>query len=162
MSGFEVAGIVLGALPIVLGALSAYKQGNGVAALVKYRGLIEKLVRQIESHKLAFYLDVLELLRQAGVPGVINCDCGDPSEEQLLCILQEAETDAYVHKYLGHLYRPLLIIVGYYEEYLKQIASKLGNIVRLNNVSQLQSSSPFLTRAWCWGNLTWHTSVVTD
>ncbi|KAH7133179.1 hypothetical protein B0J13DRAFT_626194 [Dactylonectria estremocensis] len=102
MSGLEVAGVVLGVLPLVITALSAYKQGKGVlASLRKFRGLLDDLIHQLQTQKTAFYLDILDLLREARVPGILQCG-GDPTEETCANILLDAKTGTQVHDYLGH------------------------------------------------------------
>ncbi|KAM0429265.1 hypothetical protein ACHAPT_006479 [Fusarium lateritium] len=133
MSGFEVAGVVLGALPLVINALSAYKQNRGkIAVWKKYRGLLDDLLHQLKTQKINFYFDILELLREARVPEIFE-DL-DPTEERCVEILQDAKTETQVEDYLGHLYEPFLEILGCYEGCLKEIASGLNNLVRPANV----------------------------
>ncbi|KAI0968543.1 hypothetical protein F4678DRAFT_474321 [Xylaria arbuscula] len=132
MSGFEVAGIVLGVLPLVISALSSYRQGCGVfASLRKSRGLLDDLIHQLKTQRTSFYLDILELLREARVPEIL--EDGDPTEEKCIDILQDAKTGIPVQDYLGQLYGPFLEILGYYEKYLREITSKLEHIIRPEN-----------------------------
>jgi hypothetical protein len=129
MSGLEVAGVVLGVLPLVIDALSDYRQGKGLLASVKkYRGLLDDLIHKLKIHKTTFYLDILELLREARVPEIF--EDVDPSEEKCVGILRDTGTGPEVKKYLGHLYDPFLEVLGFYEKYLKEITAKLGHIVR--------------------------------
>lgn len=133
MSGFEVAGVVLGALPLVIEALSAYKQNRGkIAVWRKFRGLLDDLLHQLKTQKTNFYFDILELLREARVPEVLE-DL-DPTEDKCVEILREARTGTQVEDYLGHLYEPFLEILGCYEKCLKDIVSGLDNLVRPENV----------------------------
>jgi hypothetical protein len=131
MPGFEVAGVILGVLPLVIDALADYREGNGVVAtLLKFRGLLDSLIHQLKTQKTNFYLDILRLLRDARV-----CDDADPTEERCVAILREAKTSSKVIYYLGQLYQPFLEILGYYESYLKVITCKLKHIVRPENAS---------------------------
>ncbi|RTE74823.1 hypothetical protein BHE90_010743 [Fusarium euwallaceae] len=133
MSGFEVAGIVLGALPLVIEALSAYRQNRTrIAVWRKFRGLLDDLLHQLQTQKTNFYLDILELLREARVPAVLE-DL-DPTEEKCVEILQDAKNGTQVEDYLGHLYAQFLEILGHYEKCLKEILSGLNNIARPKNV----------------------------
>ncbi|EEU40664.1 uncharacterized protein NECHADRAFT_76039 [Fusarium vanettenii 77-13-4] len=133
MSGFEVAGVVLGALPLVINALSAYRQNRGkIAVWRRFRGLLDDLLHQLKTQKTNFYLDILELLREARVPAVL--EELDPNEDKCVEILQHARTGTHVEDYLGHLWEPFLEILGYYEKYLKDIVSGLNNLARPENV----------------------------
>ncbi|KAF2795713.1 hypothetical protein K505DRAFT_301587 [Melanomma pulvis-pyrius CBS 109.77] len=136
MSGFEIAGVILGVLPLVIGALSEYKQGKGIwASLRKTRGLLDDLMHLLKTQRTSFYLDILELLREARVPEIL--EDGDPTEEKCADILHHAKTGIQVEKYLGHLYDQFLEMLGYYEKYLKVITSKLKNITRPENANDL-------------------------
>lgn len=136
MSGFEVAGVVLGVIPIVIKALSAYREGSGLLATMrKSHGLVDKLIHSLKTQRVHFYLDVLELLREARVPEVLIE--GDPAPDRCVEILQAAKTGDEVEQYLGpHLFYDFLETLGFYEKYLKEITSKLGHIVRPPNASQ--------------------------
>lgn len=134
MSGFDVAGVVLGVIPLIISALEDYKAGKGVAtALVKWRGLLDTLIFRLKLQKTLFYLQVMELLRDAGVSGL--ADAVDISEEDCVKALRDAQTGEEVEEYLGYLYPTFLEIIERYENCLKAIASKLGHIVRPPNVS---------------------------
>ncbi len=136
MSGFEIAGVVLGAIPIVIEALSAYRAGKGVfATMLKWRGLVDKLIRQLEDQRRDFYFDILGLLREARVSEIIME--GEPTLDRCVEILQAAKTGDEVKQYLGpQHFNDFLEILGLYETYLKEITSKLGTIVRPQNASQ--------------------------
>jgi len=136
MSGAEIAGIVLGAMPIVINALSAYREGKGlIASLRKSRGLVDELIHKLDNQRTHFYLDMLELLREARVSEILAD--GDPTPDKCVEILQVVKTGDEIERYLGtHLFRDFLEMLSFYETYLKQITSKLGHIVRPQNASQ--------------------------
>lgn len=147
MSGFEIAGVVLGAIPIVIEALSAYRAGEGhVATIRKWRGLVDELIHKLKMQQGLFYLDILELLREARVPEILME--GDPTLDKCVEILQAVRTGNEVEQYLGpQLFHDFLEILGFYENYLKEITSKLGHIVRPQDVSQPRL--PFATIRTC-------------
>jgi hypothetical protein len=73
MSGFEIAGVVLGALPLVIPALHNYQTGKGVmATMFKFRGLLDKLIRQHRSQQVFFYGKIPILLREAQITDVAD------------------------------------------------------------------------------------------
>lgn len=129
MSGFEIAGVVLGALPIVIEGLSAYRAGKGLLATIRrFHGLVDDLIHQLKTHKTNFYLDILQLLREARVEAIL--DDLDPTEEVCMEVLFNARTGKEISRYLGHLQPQFLETLGYYENYLKEIVSRLETIVR--------------------------------
>ncbi|KAF5569139.1 hypothetical protein FPANT_13977 [Fusarium pseudoanthophilum] len=136
MSGFEVAGIVLGALPLLISALSAYKANKStISVWKKYRGLLDDLIHELKTHKTLYYLNILSLLREARVPEVLRYS--DPTEEQCLQILEGSRAGAHVDDFLGHLYPQFLEILQRYKTDLKEVASGLSNISRPKNASAL-------------------------
>ncbi|KAJ4251037.1 hypothetical protein NW762_011687 [Fusarium torreyae] len=135
MSGFEVAGVVLGTLPLLISALEHYKAGKGVAAtIIKYHGLLDSLISRLKQQRTFFHLEILDLLRESGVPEAV--DQPDLPEEECLRVLNDAKTGFELQKYLGNLYGMFLEILGCYEVSLKTIASKLHHIQRLPNTSK--------------------------
>ena len=136
MSGFEIAGVVLGAIPVVIEALSAYRKGKGFfVTMRKSHGLVDELIHKLKMQQAHFYLDILELLREARVPEILMK--GDPTPDKCVEILQAVKTGYEVEQYLGpQLYHDFLEILRFYENYLKEITSKLGHIVRPQNASQ--------------------------
>ncbi|KLU88272.1 hypothetical protein MAPG_07259 [Magnaporthiopsis poae ATCC 64411] len=136
MSGFEIAGIVLGVMPIVINALSAYQAGRGpLATLRKSRGLLDVLIHKLTIQQGDFYFDMLELLREARVPEILAET--DPTLERCAEILQVVKTGDEVERYLGpQLFGSFLGMLRFYETYLKQITSKLSHIVRPRNAAK--------------------------
>jgi hypothetical protein len=136
MSGFEIAGVVLGAIPIVISALSACRAGKWAwMTMRKSRGLVDELIHKLTIQQAHFYLDILELLREARVPEIFAE--GDPTPDKCVEILQLVKTGDEVERYFGpQLFGGFLEMLGFYETYLKQITSKLSHIVRPQNVSQ--------------------------
>lgn len=136
MSGFEIAGVVLGAIPIIIEALSAYREGKGFLAIIrKWHGLLDELIHQLKMQQTHFYLDILELLREARVPEILIEP--EPTLDKCVEILQAVKTGIEVKQYLGpQLFHDFLEILSFYEKYLKEITSKLSHIIRPQNASQ--------------------------
>jgi hypothetical protein len=118
---------VLGALPLVIGALSAYKARKRMAGIFKFRGGLERLIHQLSLHRMMFYLDIIDLLRDAR----LSKD-GDPTEEKCVAILQDPKADIQVRNCLGQFYGSLLGILKRYEAHLKELA---GYLERPRNAS---------------------------
>ncbi|KAM3468381.1 hypothetical protein MY5147_007999 [Beauveria neobassiana] len=137
MSGFEIAGIVLGAIPIVIEALSAYREGKGFLATIgKSRGLVDELIHKLKTQQTLFYFDIVQLLREARVPEILME--GDPTADECIEILQVINTGNEVEQYLGpRLFDNVLDILGFYEKYLKELTSKLGHIAAKDNLASI-------------------------
>ncbi|KAI1409484.1 hypothetical protein F5Y13DRAFT_181986 [Hypoxylon sp. FL1857] len=135
MSGFEVAGVILGAIPLVISALEHYKTGKGVlVSFVKWDGQLDTLIEKLEDQRLSFYFDILELLHGAGVEDVISGDY--VSEERCVSILQNMKNEVEIKEYFGAMHDRFLKILGRYEKCLRIIVSKLTHIYRPPNVAK--------------------------
>lgn len=133
MSGFEVAGVVLGTIPLVISALEHYRSGKGTASsFVKWRGHLDTLIFRLKLQQTFFYLDILELLRVANIDELE--DRVDLTEEECIAILSDAKTGKGVREFIGPLYNTFIEILARYETCLKTIAGKLGHIQRLPDV----------------------------
>ncbi|KAK3363962.1 hypothetical protein B0T25DRAFT_56328 [Lasiosphaeria hispida] len=133
MSGFEIAGVVLGALPLLISALEHYRSGKSTtSALIQWRGQLDTLISRLKTQDAIFYLDSLELLRAAGVPELVGGY--SPSKEECAAILSSSKTGKEMQQFLGPLYETLLEILERYERCLKKIAAKIRHIQRLDKV----------------------------
>ncbi|PTB66161.1 hypothetical protein BBK36DRAFT_1119335 [Trichoderma citrinoviride] len=125
MSGFEVAGVVLGVIPLAISALEHYKAGKGtVATFMKFHGQLDTLIYRLKLQRTFFYLNVLELLRSAGVEEVVNKS--DITEEECIKVLQNAKNADEMKEYLGsgQLFVTFHDILARYEACLKSISAK--------------------------------------
>ncbi|KAI1151728.1 hypothetical protein F4825DRAFT_421934 [Nemania diffusa] len=135
MSGFEIAGIVLGAIPLLISALEHYKAGHGsLAALYKYRGQLEILLDRLRDQRTSFYFDILQLLRDAEIEEVE--DRTDITEEDCLLILLNEKTGTRLQVYLGSHHAAFLDVLRRYEECMRKIANKLRHMRRLLDASK--------------------------
>ncbi|TFA98047.1 hypothetical protein CCMA1212_010227 [Trichoderma ghanense] len=125
MSGFEVAGVVLGVIPLAISALEHYKAGKGtVATFMKFHGQLDTLIYRLKLQRTFFYLNILELLRSAGVREVVNKS--DITEDECIAVLQNAKNAEEFKEYLGscHLFDTFHEILARYETCLTAIAAK--------------------------------------
>lgn len=130
MSGFEIAGVVLAVLPLVISALEHYKSGAGAASsFVKWRGHLDTLLFRLKTQRTLFYLNAMILLRAAGVDDLTSQD-----EEACVRVLMERETGKMVEEYLDFTYSTFESIIREYERCLKLIVQKLVNIKRVPDV----------------------------
>ncbi|OTA01363.1 hypothetical protein A9Z42_0016860 [Trichoderma parareesei] len=147
MSGFEVAGVVLGVIPLAISALEHYKAGKGtVATFMKFHGQLDTLIYRLKLQRTFFYLHILELLRSAGVREVVSRS--DISEEECIKLLQNVKNSDEIKEYLGtgHLFDTFHQILARYENCLKGIAAKDDLKAILENNSTSASSFAFKER----------------
>ena len=63
MSGFEIAGLVLGALPLVISALEQYESSlDAVKAFFQWRDILEKAIRELWVQHTSFEMTLRSLL----------------------------------------------------------------------------------------------------
>jgi hypothetical protein len=137
MSGFEVAGVVLAVLPLLISALEHYKSGAGAASsFVKWRGHLDTLLYRLKTQRTLFYLNAMILLRAAGVDDLTGQD-----EGECVRVLMEEETGKIVEEYLDFTYSTFESTIREYERCLKIIVQKLVNIKRVPDVCLDQHTS---------------------
>ncbi|KAK0623846.1 hypothetical protein B0T14DRAFT_517130 [Immersiella caudata] len=142
MSGFEVAGVILGAIPLVIAALEHYKSGKSVAsALVQWRGHLDTLIHRLRQQDTLFLLSLREHLDIAAVQE-LSAGRLDLTQEECATIFSFSETEAAMKKSLGSLYGIILETLRRYEECLQKIAGKIRHIQRLDGVSATSLSPP--------------------
>ncbi|KAJ0114903.1 hypothetical protein J7T55_004645 [Diaporthe amygdali] len=130
MPALEICGVVLGVIPLVISALEHYKAGKGAAAaFVKWRGHLDTLIFRLKLQRTFFYLQILELLREARVAQLE--DRIDLTEEQCVAVLCDKHTGEEVREYLGLLHDTFVEVLSRYELCLKTIVAKIGHIRRL-------------------------------
>lgn len=160
MSGFEIAGLVLGALPLVISALEHYKSGKSIAsALVQWRGHLDTLIHRLKQQDTLFLLSLRELLHIARVQELSDGRL-DLTREECVTIFSSPETEEAMKESLGSLNEIILETLRRYEECLKKIVVKIRHIQRLDGVSATSPLPPlssllpvfFLYRSshWWW------------
>lgn len=138
MSGFEIAGVVLGAIPLVISALENYRSGKGTArAFLKWRGDLDILISRLKRQQMLFSFDTRKLLVVANVDepdGEI-----DYTDMECVELLSRKGTENKIRGFLGTFYGLFLDILKAYESCLKKIVRKIRHIQRLPNVRDSQS-----------------------
>ncbi|KAM5347354.1 hypothetical protein ACJ41O_010359 [Fusarium nematophilum] len=132
MSGFEVAGIVLGSVPLLISAMEHYKAGlDPVKAFIRYQDELNRALRDLSALHTSLAMTLKVLLKQVAsqaevVDMMANCrhDLWKSHEldESLRDLLQEAY-NAYAH------------ILGDIESHLISLASKLQGLDRWSGTS---------------------------
>ncbi|KAK7728333.1 hypothetical protein SLS63_006781 [Diaporthe eres] len=150
MSGFEICGVVLGVIPLVISALEHYKAGKGVAAtFVKWRGHLDTLIFRLKLQNTFFYLQIRELLREAQVAQLEGQI--DLTEEQCMAVFRDKQTGEEIREYLGPLYDTFMEVLGRYELCLKTIVAKIGHIRRFPNAQKDDLSAVLAANTPCNG-----------
>ncbi|KAI1654574.1 hypothetical protein F4813DRAFT_398914 [Daldinia decipiens] len=136
MSGFEIAGVILGVIPLVISAVEDYKASKGaLASMLQWKVLLSHLTQALLDQKLAFHLDIVELLRLVGVEEVVNRS-GIPSEEECVQILRKMTDSDEMKEFFDSFHNKFLEILRRYESRLKTIVTKLTHIVRPHNAKE--------------------------
>lgn len=147
MSGIDVAGLVLGALPIVISALENYKAGQGVvASLMKWRGLLDTLIHRLQNARCVISLKLETLLMAAGIDGQALQD-----EQHCIRLLMDQKVARKLQDYLRSSFDRFQSVVRSYERCLKLIAAELVEIQRLPHVSQMTLFSIHCDQLMCLG-----------
>ena len=135
MSGFEIAGVILGAVPLAIAALKQYKTAHEMKRSFKLKSLyIDRLIGTLEEQEYYFETEFDMILRAAGCRPQ---DISTISLEHLKKRLLENDTAEELRKYLGRGYDP-------YNKALIRCGTSLGDIVR--SIGGLVPGSPVSDR----------------
>lgn len=102
MSGLEVAGLVLGAMPIVIWSLEHYNTTRDIWRRSRNKALLlDRMINALQGHRTLIEIDLQVLFRVAGVEDVevSGFDASSCCE-----ILVEPRTVNALFRYLGRLY----------------------------------------------------------
>jgi hypothetical protein len=123
MSGLEVAGVVLGALPLVISALEHYANGVQTAKrYLRYKSELKSLILQINTER-GIFINTLEQL----LGGLVRIEhmtefLSNPGKDAW----QDAEVDSKLRGRLRGVYKIYLGNVQGMEQSLKSIMEKLA------------------------------------
>ena len=96
MSGFEVSGLVLGALPVLIEAVTAYRSGLQTGKIFfRRKAIVSKLTSALLLQRETLSQIVRSILEQSGCADALNLETS-PYE-----CLRKPETQALVTKFLG-------------------------------------------------------------
>ena len=121
MSGIEVAGLVLGAIPLIISALEHYKATRNlwVAALQK-AFYIDRLIEALEDQKALIESDLSLVLLASGFD---EADIGSMDADACLVLLTKENVIGEVSDYLGNMYE-------HYTKALIRCQTSLVNITK--------------------------------
>ena len=125
MSGFEVAGVILGVIPIIITALQQYQTANKKLSYFRHKVLyVDRLIDCLVEQKTLIDNDLCILLRATGV------DIGSTEDFNTLVdygqIFQNNDVEQELRDFLGATFDPYRNALVRCEEALKRITVKLG------------------------------------
>ncbi|KAL9055460.1 MAG: hypothetical protein Q9162_003558 [Coniocarpon cinnabarinum] len=127
MSGFEIAGLVLSTIPLIVEALDSYKAGKGrIAIFRKYGLLLDSLIRELKAQNVIFVNNIGAIFHLAGVEL-------SHSAQNSVGLIDEAIADEDIQRYLGSAYDPFVRLIEAYRDNVDRIASKLEKPVAFFN-----------------------------
>ncbi|KAL8669620.1 MAG: hypothetical protein Q9168_005795 [Polycauliona sp. 1 TL-2023] len=126
MSGIEAAGLVLGAIPIVIGALESYKTTRKMWHQFLNKSLfVDRLINALQEQRLLIELDLQFLLRAAGCEDdtIARLDTSGCYE-----LLLDEELAEPVRQYLGRVYEKYQVALARCERIVDDIAQCIGGL----------------------------------
>lgn len=99
MSGFEIAGVVLGGIPIIIEALKAYNESKRLFQTYRKKtALIQRLVQDLQYYKFSINEQVGKVISNAGVATFSDAEL---QSGRVVEILKDAKQNEPVVAYLG-------------------------------------------------------------
>ena len=126
MSGVEIAGLVLGAIPLLIAALEHYETFIGPAkAFAKFFGELDRTIRELKLVRFTFEQSIEVLLRP--------CVVDDQELEQMIgntqhALWQDSAIEKEMRRTLGKAYAIYMMVVHEIESIMLEIAMSLNNI----------------------------------
>lgn len=140
MSGIEVAGLVLGALPLVLKSVDAYRDGfRRFGTTFKKRRHVEKLARALLLQQQTLEELIKSVVLASGCEDVLALD-DDP-----VGYLKDPDVQEQVEEFLGPKSTSLLVYeLEFNSEAVRKVAKRIAGLVPGGQVS---ITANFITRA---------------
>ncbi|KAE8327762.1 hypothetical protein BDV39DRAFT_214932 [Aspergillus sergii] len=127
MSGFEVVGVVLGAIPLIISALDYYKvTSQRIKFMVKKELLLNQLIQSLEEQKFYFQTDICLALKETHLEEKQIIALID---ERGLNLFQDPEISDALKEYLGEGFTLYLNAVARCEHILSDIVSNISGLV---------------------------------
>ena len=127
MSGFEIAGLILGAVPLTVAALKQYKTAHEMLLKFKYKSLyVDRLIEALEEQDYYFETEFFMVLRAAGFA---QQDASTISGEYIRTTLLRSDAAEELREYLGNsydLYRKAIVRCG---DSLGEVVRNIGGLV---------------------------------
>ena len=132
MSGLEIAGIVLAALPLVIEALDSYKAGKGRLAVFKrYGSSLQTLITDLRSQNVIFSNSIANVCRYAGV----RLSDSTGFAQSAIGFAYDNDAEESVRRCLGEAYHPIVDLIREYRIDVEKLAIKLREPVAGFDVS---------------------------
>ena len=133
MSGMEIAGLILGAVPLTIAALKQYKTAHEMLRSFKRKSLlIDRLIGVLQEQEFCLESEFTLLLRAAGC--TINGE-----DMQALLVRDDITKD--LKGYLGRAYEPYLNALIGCKSSLEDIVKRIWGLVPGSPVSSMTSCS---------------------
>ena len=127
MSGIEVAGLILGAVPLIISALEHYKKTRETWRNFRQKSLyIDQLTEALEEQKVLIETDLRLILRAAGFE---EADKSSMRAHAYLDLLQRPDVIFEIALYLGDIYEPYRKALYRCQSRLVEISKNLEGLV---------------------------------
>ena len=135
MSGLEIAGVILGAVPVTIAALTQYKTAHEMLRYFNHKSVyIDRLVQALEEQKFCLESEFEIVLRAAGFG---QQDTSATDAEHLHTILIRSDIAEELGQYLGRGYEPYRRALLRCETSLKEIVRSIGGLVPGSQVGKI-------------------------
>ena len=126
MSGFEVVGVVLGAVPIIISILDGYKSlGRARVAFRNKQFYLDRMINALSWQKTLIEGDLEIVLRNIGLEDLDIRNIGSDSYESFL---KQADIQQQVHAYMGSRYASYVQVLGECERTLLNIVRSVKGL----------------------------------
>jgi hypothetical protein len=131
MSGVEVAGIVLGVIPLLIAFLDRYKDGlSRTTVLFRRRKHVDKLIHALLEQQVLLEANVKLLLQK------IDLDEDPQTTEELLDVLRDPQVVHQVESYLGpKAYVSYIRAISECERLVGEVAKNIEGLCPVSDVS---------------------------
>lgn len=140
VTGVETAGIVLAVLPLLIEALSVYKNGLEKTGIVlgfkqkRYKIKVERLRLQLKGQSASLHLNLAKLVGRAA-PNAEFVKLPEDYDDVLWIGENAEKIEAYLH--LGGAFEAFQGTLSLYQSYLEEIAEKLVGVLRPSKVYKI-------------------------
>ncbi|KAJ3530536.1 hypothetical protein NM208_g9287 [Fusarium decemcellulare] len=129
MSGIEVAGLVMGSIPLLIGAVQHYKDGLGPAkAFFKYDDELNRAIRELRNLNTSFMMTLEILLKQVADESEIDTMMKNFRHQ----LWKSNELEASLRDVLKQAYPDYVYLLGDIESDLKGTSNELEAIIIAN------------------------------
>lgn len=146
MSGIEVAGLILGAIPVIVYALDRYKVTRQKWTRFKRKSLfIDSLIRELRYQKVLLESDITLVLQNVDF---VQADIRQEGLGELMSILQRSDVKARLEEFFGGAYQPYVEGLQGIERTLQEIFQHIKGLLPNSQVSVPHNMASGLERAF--------------